>query len=115
MTTGPETGGYHQFRPGLERAPGRGRLGASAEEPAAGSVDNIERLTDGTDAIQLGIIQSGTEQLVERRQRDRLEGLAHAVHEPLWLFQRTDTGIRRLTDLVGRRYQWVARAVVPGQ
>jgi TRAP transporter TAXI family solute receptor len=102
MTTGPETGGYHQFGLALKE-----RLAEEGLElqlrTSRGSVDNIEHLTDGSDAVQLGIIQSGTEQLVERRQRDRLEGLATLYHEPLWLFQRTDTGIRRLTDLVGRR------------
>ncbi|WP_339648322.1 TAXI family TRAP transporter solute-binding subunit [Halopseudomonas pelagia] len=130
MTTGAETGGYHQFGLALKE-----RLAEEGLElqlnTSRGSLDNLERLTDGSGDVQLGIIQSGIEQLAERRQRDQLEGLATLYHEPLWLFQRTDsdpistpssapevevatdnpkgteantnTEIRRLSDLVGRR------------
>ncbi|MFO7703798.1 MAG: TAXI family TRAP transporter solute-binding subunit [Halopseudomonas sp.] len=122
MTTGAETGGYHQFGLALKE-----RLAEEGLElqlmPSRGSLDNVERLTDGSGDVQLGIIQSGIEQFVDRRQRDQLEGLATLYHEPLWLFQRqaaepistpdsvrgaqsgadTNTEIRRLTDLVGRR------------
>lgn len=87
MTTGAETGGYHQFGLALKE-----RLAEEGLElrliPSRGSLDNVERLTDGSGDVQLGIIQSGIEQFVERRQRDQLEGLATLYHEPLWLFQR---------------------------
>lgn len=128
MTTGSETGGYHQFGLALKE-----RLAEEGLEltliPSRGSLDNIERLTDGSGDVQLGIIQSGIEKLVERNERNQLQGLATLYHEPLWLFQRTESEfdsdlgsetamnaepdndnelstnpeIARLTDLVGRR------------
>lgn len=89
MTTGAETGGYHQFGLALKE-----RLAEEGLEltliPSRGSLDNVERLTDGSGDVQLGIIQSGIEQFVDRRQREQLEGLATLYHEPLWLFQRAD-------------------------
>ncbi|PCC98149.1 TAXI family TRAP transporter solute-binding subunit [Halopseudomonas pelagia] len=89
MTTGTENGGYHQFGLALKE-----RLAEEGLEvklvTSRGSLDNIERLTDGSGDVQLGIIQSGIEKLVDRRERDQLEGLATLYHEPLWLFQRTD-------------------------
>ncbi len=90
MTTGAENGGYHQFGLALKE-----RLAEEGLEvklvTSRGSLDNLERLTDGSGDVQLGIIQSGIEQLVERDKRDQLEGLATLYHEPLWLFQRTDS------------------------
>lgn len=102
ITTGVESGGYHQFAVKLKE-----RLAEEGLElqlrTSRGSLDNLERLTDGTGAVQLGIIQSGVEQLLDRHQRNELEGLATLYHEPLWLFRRSGSEITRLTDLVGER------------
>ena len=98
MVTGIESGGYHQF--GLRLKDRLAREGLTLElYPSRGSVDNLHRLIDGTGEVQLGLIQSGTTSLLEPQQLRRLSGLAALYHEPLWLFQRGDIDIQRLTDL----------------
>lgn len=98
MTTGSETGSYHQF--GLALKDELAKEGLTLEvRSSRGSLDNIQRLTDRSGEVQLGLIQSGIERLATARERDRLIGLAALYHEPLWLFQRNDVDIQRLSDL----------------
>lgn len=102
MTTGSENGGYHQF--GLRLKERLARDGLTLElYPSRGSVDNLQRLTDGSGDVQLGLVQSGTTSMLERQQRRQLRGLAALYREPLWLFQRSDLEIQRLTDLHDHR------------
>ncbi|MFA5678830.1 MAG: TAXI family TRAP transporter solute-binding subunit [Pseudomonas sp.] len=102
MTTGGESGGYYQFGLALKERLAEDGLTLQVLS-SDGSVDNLQRLTDGSGAVQLGLIQSGTTSLIEPHQREGLESLGAIYHEPLWLFQRRDAGISRLTDLLGRR------------
>jgi uncharacterized protein len=102
MTTGAEGGAYHQFGLALkERLESEGL--ALELRTSRGSLDNLQRLADGTGEVQLGLVQSGTVQLLSDRQRRRLSGLAALYHEPLWLFRRSETEAQRLGDLQGLR------------
>ncbi len=102
MTTGAEGGAYHQFAMQLKER--LGEEGLTLElRPSRGSLDNLERLTDGTDEVQIGLIQSGTSHMLPARKRERLYGLAALYHEPLWLFHRSGTQLERLTDLYALR------------
>ena len=102
MTTGSEGGSYHHFALALED-----RLeeeGLTLElRPSRGSIDNLERLTDGSGEVQIGLIQSGTSHVLNASQLSRLRGLAALYHEPLWLFQRSGLGVERLPDLYAHR------------
>lgn len=101
MTTGGESGGYHGF--GLALQQRLAEEGLTLElRTSSGSVENLQRLSDGSGKVQLGLIQSGTTSLIEPAQREQLEGLAAIYHEPLWLFQRRGADITRLADLHGR-------------
>lgn len=101
MTTGSESGGYYQF--GLALKQRLAEEGLALEVLSSkGSVENLERLTDGRGSAQLGLIQSGTTPLVEPSALTELEALGAIYHEPLWLFQRRGAGITRLGDLHGR-------------
>lgn len=102
MTTGGESGSYYQF--GLALKERLAEDGLQLEVLASnGSVENLQRLTDGSGAVQLGLIQSGTTRLLEPLRLADLEALGAIYHEPLWLFQRRDAGITRLSDLHGRK------------
>src|SRR5690554_1849003 len=102
MTTGGESGGYHHF--GLALKQRLAEEGLTLElRTSSGSVDNLERLSDGSGAVQLGLIQSGTTSLIEPQRLAGLESLGAIYHEPLWLFQKRDAGIARLSDLRGRQ------------
>ena len=75
MTTGGESGGYHQFGEALKKR--LAREGLTLElRPSRGSMDNIQRLTDGSGEVQLGLIQSGVEQMADASQLAQLNGLA---------------------------------------
>lgn len=101
MITGGQSGGYYQFGMALKE-----RLAEEGLElevlTSNGSVENLERLTDDSAAVQLGLIQSGTTSLIEPGLLAGLEALGAIYHEPLWLFQRRDAGITRLNDLHDR-------------
>src|SRR5690606_34094877 len=84
MTTGGESGGYHGFAMALQERLAEDGLTLELR-PSSGSVENLQRLSDGSGEVQLGLIQSGTTSLIEPAQRARLEGLAAIYHEPLWL------------------------------
>ncbi|MEH6566338.1 MAG: TAXI family TRAP transporter solute-binding subunit [Halopseudomonas sp.] len=102
MTTGSETGGYHQFGLALKEELAKEDIDLQLRT-SRGSLDNLQRLTDGAGEVQLGLIQSGTELLLQPAQRRRLVGLASLYHEPLWLFQRSGLAITRLSDLNDKR------------
>jgi len=102
MTTGSETGSYHQFGLAMQKELAKQDLELQLRT-SRGSLDNLQLLTDGTGEAQIGLIQSGTEQLLEPAQRSRLVGLAALYHEPLWLFQRKGANITRLSDLEDKR------------
>lgn len=102
MTTGGESGGYHGFALALKERLNEDGLTLELRT-SSGSVENLKRLTDGSGEVQLGLIQSGTTDLLDAHQLNQLEGLAAIYHEPLWLFQRRDANISRLVDLQGRK------------
>ncbi len=102
MTTGSESGSYHQFGLAMQQELAKQNLELQLR-PSRGSLDNLQRLTDGSGEAQLGMIQSGTEQLLAPAQRSQLIGLAALYHEPLWLFQRQDVNITQLSDLQDKR------------
>ncbi|WVM93669.1 TAXI family TRAP transporter solute-binding subunit [Halopseudomonas pachastrellae] len=102
MTTGSESGSYHQFGLAMQQELAKQNLELQLR-PSRGSLDNLQRLTDGSGEAQLGLIQSGTEQLLAPAQRSQLIGLAALYHEPLWLFQRQDVNITQLSDLQDKR------------
>ncbi|UJJ31305.1 TAXI family TRAP transporter solute-binding subunit [Halopseudomonas maritima] len=102
MTTGSESGSYHQFGLAMQQELAKQNLELQLR-PSRGSLDNLQRLTDGSGEVQLGLIQSGTEQLLAPAQRSQLMGLAALYHEPLWLFQRQDVNITQLSDLQDKR------------
>lgn len=102
MTTGSEGGSYHRFGLAMQRELAKQDLELQLR-PSRGSLDNLQRLTDGSGEVQLGLIQSGTELLLEPGQRNQLIGLSALYHEPLWLFQRQGVDITRLSDLHDKR------------
>ncbi|WP_349572642.1 TAXI family TRAP transporter solute-binding subunit [Azotobacter salinestris] len=102
LATGPEGGGYQAFGRQL-----KARLAEEGIEleliATAGSPDNLRRLLAADGAVQIALVQSGTELQLTEEERRRLHGLGALYQEPLWLFQRRDLDIRELTELRGKR------------
>jgi TRAP transporter TAXI family solute receptor len=97
LATGAEGGTYHALGQRL-----RAELQPYGLElilrPSAGSVENLERLLDGT--ADVAFVQGGT---LPDAARGRVEGLASLYYEPLWVFHRTGLPVGRLSDLAGLR------------
>lgn len=102
MTTGGESGSYYQFGLALKERLAEDGLTLNVLT-SSGSVENLQRLTDGSGEVQLGLIQSGTTSLIDSQRTEQLEALGAIYHEPLWLFQRRSAGITQLSDLHGRQ------------
>ncbi|WP_263145129.1 TAXI family TRAP transporter solute-binding subunit [Pseudomonas sp. RIT-PI-AD] len=100
MATGGEGGGYHDFGKRLQERLKREDIDLQLV-PTSGSLDNLKRLLDGQ--VEIALVQSGTEQILNDGDRGRLHGLGAMYREPLWLFQRSGLGIDRLSDLAGKR------------
>ncbi|SEJ49079.1 TRAP transporter solute receptor, TAXI family [Azotobacter beijerinckii] len=102
LVTGPEGGGYHAFGQHL-----KARLAEAGIElelvGTAGSLDNLKRLLDKNHPVQIGLVQSGTEQHLAPEERQQLRGLGALYQEPLWLFQCRGLDIRDLAELRGKR------------
>ena len=63
----------------------------------AGSVENLQKLVDGT--VDIALVQGG----IDHPQHERLRSLGSLYFEPLWLFHRQDQPLSRLTELSGKR------------
>ena len=72
MTTGGESGGYHGFALALKERLNEDGLTLELRT-SSGSVENLKRLTDGSGEVQLGLIQSGTTDLLDAHQLNQLE------------------------------------------
>lgn len=68
----------------------------------AGSGDNMQALTNPRSDVAIAFVQSGMEQMVDTG-NVTLASLGSFYYEPIWLFYRTDTPIRRVTDLKGMK------------
>lgn len=71
------------------------------EQPSAGSTENLARLRDPEQPVDVAFIQGGTARVQED---DALLSLGSLYHEPLWIFYREGLGTpSRIADLKGLR------------
>jgi TRAP transporter TAXI family solute receptor len=71
------------------------------ERPSAGSTENLARLRDPEQPVDVAFIQGGTARIQED---DTLLSLGSLYHEPLWIFYREGLGTpSRIADLKGLR------------
>jgi len=68
--------------------------------PSAGSQDNLKRLLDPNIKVDVGFVQGGLAGGIET---DRLISLGSLFYEPLYIFYRNPTPIKKLSELGGRR------------
>lgn len=98
MTTGAADGAYHAYAMRY-----RDVLAEYDVElvlrPSTGSAQNLQRLLQGEDGVQVGLVQSG---LATAENAPGLVSLGSMFYEPVWVFYR-GTPIDRLADLRGKR------------
>lgn len=102
MTTGSEQGLYFRF--GQQMATELSRQGIRLDvRPSAGTVENINRLSDAHSGFQIALVQGG---VGSPEDHPELQALASVFNEQVWIFYRRasfrSTPVR-ITDLGGKR------------
>ena len=103
ISTGGEGGAYQRF--GAFYKDVLARHGVTlVERPSAGSIDNLSRLRDPQQLVDVAFVHGGSARVQED---DALYSLGNLYHEPLWIFYREGLGgfgtLTRIADLKGKR------------
>ena len=102
MTTGSEQGLYFRF--GQQMAAELSRQGIELDvRPSAGSVENINRLSDDSSGFQIALAQGG---VGSPEDHPELQALASVFNEQVWIFFRRASFRAipmRVTDLADKR------------
>ncbi|HET9043931.1 MAG TPA: TAXI family TRAP transporter solute-binding subunit [Burkholderiales bacterium] len=99
MSTGAPGGAYEAFA--ARYKPHLAAQGiALRERPSAGAVENLRRLLDPKEDVDVGLLQGGIGAGVEA---EGLVSLGSFYHEPLWVFYRGGEIIDQLVRLKGKR------------
>lgn len=102
FTAGSEAGEYYDFATALAAVVDQPGSGLVIEVmPSAGAVENAERLATG--AADIGLIQSDTQTPATVR------AIAPIFPETLHIVARTDSGIRTVADIAGKRVALMPR------
>ena len=97
IATGGQDGAYYAFAQKYARLLARDGITLEVVS-TAGSVENLDLLKKG--AVSLALVQGGS---AADADRDQLESLGGLFLEPVWVFYRKPTTIKRLSDLKGKR------------
>ncbi|HEU4639657.1 MAG TPA: TAXI family TRAP transporter solute-binding subunit [Candidatus Binatia bacterium] len=97
IATGANNGAYYTFA--REYARLLASDGITLEVvPTAGSVENLELLKSGE--VSLALIQGGS---ATRDDKERLQSLGSLFLEPVWIFVRRQSAVKRFLELKGNR------------
>jgi TRAP-type uncharacterized transport system substrate-binding protein len=99
MSTGASGGGYEAFA--AKYKPFLAAQGIDLRErPSAGAVENLKRLLDANEELDVAFVQGG---LGLGSDADGLVSLGSFYHEPLWIFYRGKETLDQLVMLKGKR------------
>jgi len=99
MSTGAPGGAYEAFA--ARYKPILAAQGIELRErPSAGAVENLRRLLDPKEEVDVGLVQGG---LGFGTDAEGLVSLGSFYHEPLWVFYRGKETLDQLVQLKGRR------------
>jgi uncharacterized protein len=97
IATGANNGAYYTFAQEYARL--LADDGITLEiVPTAGSVENLQLVKNGE--VSLALIQGGS---ATEDDRERLRSLGSLFLEPVWIFTRNQSGIKRFLELKGKR------------
>lgn len=98
MSTGAPDGAYHAYA--LRYREILAEYGIElALKPSKGAQENLARLRDGIDGVEVALVQAGLTKPVE----PGLVSLGSVFYEPLWIFYRDKRVLERGFELAGRR------------
>jgi TRAP transporter TAXI family solute receptor len=100
ISTGGDGGAYQRYGAVYKDVLARYNV-QLVEKPSAGSTENLARLRDPDQQVDVAFIQGGTARVQED---DTLLSLGNLYYEPLWIFYREGLGtLTRVADLKGTR------------
>ena len=97
IATGGKDGAYYAFAQKYARLLARDGITLEVVS-TAGSVENLDLLKKGE--VSLALVQGGS---ATEGDREQLQSLGSLFLEPVWVFYRKQTIIKRLSDLKGKR------------
>jgi TRAP transporter TAXI family solute receptor len=99
IASGPEAGAYHAFAKRYAAAMAREGIELLVR-PTVGSEENLRLLADPASGVAIAFMQGGIGAPAEHPD---LTSLGSLYYEPLWVFVRGATPVRRLPELRGKR------------
>jgi len=99
IAAGSSDGAYYRYAQQYRAILARSEIDLVVLE-TAGSVDNLNRLLDADDPVELALVQGG---IANAEQKEQLSGLGSLFYEPLWLLAPAGTPPRPLNTLAGAR------------
>jgi TRAP transporter TAXI family solute receptor len=97
IATGANNGAYYTFAQEYARLLASDGITLEGV-PTAGSVENLELLKSGE--VSLALIQGGS---ATRDDKERLQSLGSLFLEPIWIFVRRQSAVKRFLELKGNR------------
>lgn len=105
MTTGPEGSSFQRFADEYQKE--LAKYGVTLKiVPSGGSLENLQRLQAGDSGVDVGFVQGG---VTNGAEMGNLMSLGSVSYQPLWVFYRSATPIKRLAELAGKRIAVGAR------
>lgn len=96
LSTGTTDGAYHAFA--LRYQALLEQRGVRLElRPSSGALENLQRLRDPAQDIDVAFVQTG---LAKPSENDPLVSLGSLFHEPVWVFYRSEATLDRMIQLV---------------
>jgi TRAP transporter TAXI family solute receptor len=99
ITSGPEGSAFRRTADKYQKILARNGVTLRVL-PSDGSQDNLKRLLDPNSKVDIGFVQGGLADAIET---DGLISLGSLFYEPLYIFYRNPTPIKKLSELRGRR------------
>ena len=99
MSTGAPHGAYEMYAANYKVILARNGV-ELVERPSAGAVENLQRLADPNEQVDIAFVQGGLGVGVTK---DGLVSLGSFYYEPVWVFYRGRDAIDRLAQLKGKR------------
>lgn len=100
ITSGPPGSSFHRYAEAYQKALAEDGVTLRIL-PSDGSLDNLKRLQSPDSGADLGFVQGG--HLGDALPPSELITLGSIAYQPLWVFYRGSTPIKRLSELAGKR------------
>lgn len=99
LTSGPEGSSFQRWAISYQKELAKNGVTLDIR-PSGGALDNLQRLQAADSQIDVGFVPGG---LVKDTDVSRLLSLGSVSYQPIWVFYRSSTPIKLLSELAGKR------------